>query len=485
MKIPFLEWLPDQAEFGGGLSYVNNAIPKALGYSSFPGTTLVSTALDNRCQGVYSVKDDSGNVYSFAGDSGKLYKLVGAVTPTYTDYSKAGGYSTGADEQIEFVKYGNRVISTNWNNNPQSLLLNLKQFSDLTTAFKCRHLAVVRDYVFAGNTKDTTDGVKENRVRWCATDDPTDWTYNESVTGAGYQDLPEGGAVQKIIGGEYATVFQEHRIQRFTFIGSDEATFQVDPLEKRGTPAPGSVIENGTQIYFLSWDGFRVFEGESSQPIGVDKVDQTFFADLDQNYFNRITSTIDPDRKLVMWSYPGSGSSGGTPNKIIIYHWPSGKWSQAGFTHDLITNYFSPSYTLEDLDTLGNIDALTISLDSRYYMNGETTMGVFGTDKKLYKLTGTALSATFDTQEFQLFEGKKGTLREIDPLIDGGTTTVSVSHRARLSDANGAWEAITAAPSGRYACKKSNRYHKVRIATTGDFDDALGVEVQGIQRGNR
>ena len=56
-------------------------------------------------------------------------------------------------------------------------------------------------------------------------------------------------------------------------------TFSADEIEQRGTDAPGSVIKLGRFIFYKSQDGFFMFNGESSEPIGAGKVDKTILAD--------------------------------------------------------------------------------------------------------------------------------------------------------------------------------------------------------------
>lgn len=480
MIIPFGEWKPDQADLRTGISDVNNAVPALEGYRSMDGLSVYSTAIDARCQGAFSLQDDTGNAFTFAGNATKLYRLV-STTPT--DYSIAGGYSTGSDERWAFAKYGERVIATNWNDYPQSYVLNDGyQFSNLTTEFKARVVANVGEFVFFGNTWDSTNGSRPNYVRWSALGDPTNYTSSRA-TQSGAQEFPDGGWVQAIIGGEYATIFQEHAITRGTPVGGS-LKYSFDKLEDRGTPAAGSVIKVGGIIYYLGHDGFYAFDGNSSTPIGAEKVDKYFLADVDKSYFNRITSCVDPETRVVMWGYPDTDDSG-VPSKVIMYHWPTGKWSKADLAHQVLFNYLTAGYTLEELDAFGNIDTITPTLDSKFWMGGEKAIGAFDSSNQLNTFTGTALSATFDTNEIQMTPQRKTMARELRPLIDGGTTTLTVGTRNNQADSVSYGSALIAAPSGRYATRSTARYHRFKQVTTGAFTHATGIEVNGHPRGSR
>lgn len=479
------DFLPDQMDFGNpGTSYVNNCIPFADGYKPFAGPSTFSNALTGRCQGAFVCNDKDGNTYNFAGDQTKLYSLSSA---TYSDVSRltGGAYSTGLDERWEFVKFGEKVIGTNFADVPQAITLAAANFAALdATAPKARHIGVVVDQVFLGNVYDTIDGNKPQRVWYSAINDPTDWTPDVN-TGCDYYDIEDVGAVQRIVGGEYGVIFMENAIVRATYIGGDQI-YQFDKLEVgRGTPAPGSVVQLGKFIFYLGKDGFYLFNGEYSEPIGKHKVDKYFYTDVDQNYFNRISALIDPQNSVIHWSYPGTGNTGGTPNKVISYNWATQRWAPADLTIEILCVHLSDGYTLEGLDTFGTLETLPASLDSRIWTGGGFNLACFETTHKLADLNGANLTATFDTGEFQLFEGSKGTIREIRPIIDGGTHTCKVATRNNLADSQAWGNAITQAPSGRFATRSTARYHKVRNTASGAWTFAKGVDVTGIKRGKR
>ena len=64
-------------------------------------------------------------------------------------------------------------------------------------------------------------------------------------------------------------------------------------------------------------NGFFMFDGQRSIPIGDGKVDQFFLQDLNYDKSDRITSIIDPREQVVLWSY-ASKESVSNPDKIIV-----------------------------------------------------------------------------------------------------------------------------------------------------------------------
>lgn len=483
MIINFGEWLPDSPDFANpGCTEAKNCIPVANSYQQLNSLSAYTTALDARCRGALSCKDKDGNAYNFAGDAGKLYSLASG---TFSDVSKSGGYAAGDSERWEFAKFGENIIATNWSNPMQSITLGAANFADLAgTPPQARHIGVVRDFLVTGNTYDATDGNVPHRVRWSAFNDITDWAYSAS-TQAGLQDLAgSGGWVQRIIGGEYGIIFQEHSIWRMSYEGPP-ILFRFDEVEPgRGTPAPGSVIALGANIFYLGQDGFYYFNTQSSTPIGKDKIDTYFWNDVDPSYLHLVSATIDPVNSLVMWAYPGVGHSG-ICNKLIMFNWSTGRWTHAEANTELLVSALSTGYTLESLDALGDLDSLTASMDSRLWSGGNTLLSAFDSTHKQASFTGAALTALLRTREFQITPGRRTSIRAIRPIADGGTHAVRLGTRNNQADAVEWGASIPQAPSGRFATRENTRYASVELQVSGGFNSIQAVDVDGKARGKR
>ena len=163
------DWVPDAADLGNpGSIQIVNALPGINGYKPMPSYSELTSALTAYCRGAIDVRDKSLNVYQFAGDETKLYELTGT---TWGDASIGGGYSTGAEERWEFILWKNKVLATNFSDDPQTIELGAALFSDMTTDLRFRHMAKIKNFVVACNTYDTTDGNKPDRVRWCGFND--------------------------------------------------------------------------------------------------------------------------------------------------------------------------------------------------------------------------------------------------------------------------------------------------------------------------
>lgn len=495
--ISFNEWLPDQPDYNNpGSNLLQNVLPKtSQSYGPFPSLTVVGGALTARCQGAYAMQDTSGNVRLFYGDASKLYRQDPSST-TPADVSKVGGYTTASTERWSMVLFGQRIVATNFNDPPQSYVEGTSAlFADMITSgltsLKARYCGIVKDWLVLGNTTDGTFGPQPQRVHWGAIDDPTNFptpgTSGAAAVQSDYQDLVgDAGWVQGIVGNlgtADGAIFQERAVVRMTYVGPP-AIFAFSVAEGvRGTPAPGSIIQVSNLAYYLGEDGFYAFDGTSSQPIGFDKVDKTFFEDLDQSYFHRITATYDPINKIIMWAYPGVGHSGGNPNRIICYHYGLNRWSvtAAGdITMEMFTRALSFGYTLEQLDAVSSsIDALTPSLDSRVWTGGRSLLACVNTDHKLCYFTGTSLAVTAETTEAEPVPGRIATITRARPIVDTTAATIQIGTRNRLADSESYGSAVAMDASGSCPVRATGRYHHARVAIPAatTWTHLQGVEV--------
>lgn len=489
--VPFGEWLPDHPDFqNGGALTAKNVIPDFRSYRPFPSLTTFSTSLGGRCIGAFVGRDKAGNYYNYAGDASALYVLAG-VSWTSTTRLVGGAYATASDEFWEFTQFGELVIGVNgYADDPQAISVGGANFAALGGApVRAKHIASVRDFVMMGNLSGNPQ-----MVRWSAINNATSWTANPATL-ADFQELPgDHGHVQKVIGGEYATIFQERAIYRATFVGSP-LVFQFDKVQTNlGAYAPQSVVSYRNTVFFLAEDGFQMFDGTQVLPIGVGKVDRTFFDDLDANYFYRIVAEVDPVRRLVAWAYPGSGNVGGNPNRILLYHWPSQRWSRIeDLDIEFIKRMVTGSVTLDGLDAFfSSIDAVTPELDSLRWVAGQFLFSAFNSGHRLAQFNGSSMAATVDTPELQLSKRGDNPLTyviEVHPIAEGLSASyqIAVGNRRTLTQSASFTAATSPVSAGAVQVRNTNRYHRFRLTTTSatEFTHIQGVDVTVRQDGER
>lgn len=475
--VKFGELLKDLPDYRNpGCLEANNVIPFGDGYKPFNSLEVVSSALDNRPQGLATLTSTDGTIKIVAGDSSKLYLLDNA---TFDDVSKSGGYTVSDLDQWSFTIFGNRIIASAIGQNIQSFVIGTDTvFSDLVS-LQTKFVTTVKDFLVTGYNAS-----QSQRVRWSAINDPTDFTVSQS-TQSDFQDLVgDHGQLQMIKGGEYLTAFMERAIYRGDYVGTP-LIFQFTKVDSNiGVLKSNSVVQYGTAYYFLSEDGFYMFNGRNSVPIGANKINKFFFNDLSTTYADRISGTVDPRNQLIVWSYP-SNSSVGESDKLIMYNYVTQRWSTADVDTYIVGQAQTPGYTLEQLDNISSsIDDLELSLDSPFWAGSRMYLSAFNTDNKLATFSGTPGTANILSSQIEL-EGRRSSLRNVRPIVSGGTTTVQTSSIDKQGNTETLKPAISLTSSGDAPMRCTGRYHKVQLNITGDFDDCLGFDAELVNEGKR
>ena len=476
------EWLPDLPDWGNpGCTVATNVIPAANSYRPFPGSTEVSAAMGARVQGAFACTDSDGNTVVFAGTATTLYKFSNADS-TWEDVTRTSGgaYSTEADGFWSFAKFGTRIIATNFVDDVQSFVLGSStDFAALAgSPPRAKFVAVAGEQVFLGRLATDPQG-----VAWCGIDDPTTWASSQTTLADSQALVGEGGHVTGLVGGDYVTVYQERAIFRADFIGAPVIWQFRNVVQNRGCKAPQSVIPVNKGSFFLADDGFYFFDGARSNEIGKNKVDKTFFTLLDADYLHRINGTVDPINSLVMWGFP-SGATAGTPNRMLIYNYSIGRWSQVtGVEYEFLFPDLSKGYTLEQLDAINaSLDALPFSLDSRAWTGGNLILAAFNTDHELVAFNDTYLAATVETAEREMCAPYRCFVSNVRPIVEGTSVTVTCALGYReVSSASPSYTSAVSVNSIGYApMRNSSRKHRVRIsvAAAGTWSHIAGAEVE-------
>ena len=113
-------------------------------------------------------------------------------------------------------------------------------------------ITTVRDFVLMG--KIGSDAAARAVV--AASTMPRSWGVDRSATQADFQDLPDGGNVTGLVGGEIGLIFQETSVRRMTYEGPP-IVFRIDKIANDiGASVPGSVAGLLDMAFFLHKSGF-------------------------------------------------------------------------------------------------------------------------------------------------------------------------------------------------------------------------------------
>jgi hypothetical protein len=367
-KVIFGEWLPDQPSITGAVTDAVNCYPVTNGYAALREAVDYSANAGQNLLVAFAGKF-AGASSLFAAGATQIYKFN--PSNTNLDALTTTGYSTV--ESWDITQFGSKMVLANGTDKLQAYdLSSSTYFADLAAAAPtARYVTVVRDFVVAASAAG-----EENKVYWSDINDETDWTPG-AASQSDTQLIPDGGDITGLAGGEYGLIFLERAIYRMSYAGSPYF-FQFDAISRTlGCISNGSIAQFGELTYFLSDDGFYVCDGKSVKNIGVEKINRWFFDNCVLGEIpTKMSATVDPVRKLVIWNF--TNSFGG--RYLLYYSIDLNKWSY-GTTDVVSLSYgLTPSATLEQLD-IYYFD--TTNQKTGTYTQSSTTVTVTVTDHGL------------------------------------------------------------------------------------------------------
>jgi hypothetical protein len=440
--------------------------------------------------------------------TGTTYYVINSATNTFNVSLTSGGAAvntTGAGsgthsmtyfytdlsttDQWQFAQFGNTVIAVQANSAPQAFDISsgstLAAFADLGgSPPNARYIMVVGRFVVLMGLTSTP-----NRVQWSDLDGITTWTAGTGFSN--YYDVPDGGIVRGGAGGEFGVVFQESAIRRMVYIPGNLPAFQIERIsEDEGLLGPYSIIRAGSRIFFVSQSGFRVVGASGAPvPIGREKVDRTFLADLDAANLHVLVGAADPASSRVFWAYKSEDTSSTTQfDKLIAYDWALERWSPPiSVAGEYLGSLVKPGLTLEGLDAISSdLDALDLSSLDSVQAALLSKLAAFDGDHKLGFFDGDNLEATLEVPE-QGAEGRRVFVRGFEVRTDAATVYGSVKHRANAQSTPSATSETLVNAQGicpqRIETKLARA--KIRIPAGTSWTYAMGVEPDFVPTGRR
>lgn len=475
-RITFGEWTPDQPGISNGLRRAENVYSKLIGYGGIPSVVNYSLDASENLNNVVAGKNTTGVTSVFASGATKLFKL-NSGTLALNNVSKSGNYSTATDERWRFTQFGSVIIAANGNAKLQGYNLNSSSlFADLAAdAPTSKYVTVVRDFVVSGHPSSYP-----NRVQWSALGDESSWTTS-ATTQADYQDIPDGGSIVGVTGGEFGLVFMDRAIHRMSYVGSP-LIFQFDNITRNfGCYEANSIIQYGGTSFFLGDDGFYACDGQTVTPIGNEKVNRFFFDNVDEGTLYLMSAAVDPSKKLIIWAYASVSSA--TADSLLIYNYQTQKWTSGTTSIDRIASTSTPAVTLEGMDVYGNLDTILTTFDSRLWLGGKLQLaGVDGA--KIVTFTGANATAYLETGDIEV-PGSTSAITMVKPIVDDGSGSVALLSRRLLSESTTFGSQTAADSENRVAVRGIGRYHRLQLTPTGSWTSAVGIDIDLSPLGTR
>lgn len=481
--IPFGDFTPDQASIKPGASQlIKNVQPHADGYGPSNSLDLIATGIANEPLGAlqYYV---GGNSFLLIGDAANLYWITASGAT-----SGGTGYTANDVDGWAFDVFGDFAYAINETDGLLSADSSAQgAFSAVAGSPNAKYLQDFKEFLFAGQVTG-----EPARIQWSAFNDPTDWVVNPGVTQADFNDMPaELGAVQGLTGGQYIKVYQRRGISRGTFVGGS-TIFRFDTMDRsKGLLAPKSLVSTGVLDFFLSDDGFNVFDTQRVFNIGDDRVNEFFYDRCPSADRPRVRGSIDYRRRMVTWTWPGS-------RDYLRYSYKYDKWVLFCFDASLSpVNVYpievaKPGYTLDETapgetTDLDGSDSLPASFDDPFWISENAEPG-FLLDGNVYQATGGSLVAVLETSDTQPAAARRSYVNELWPMVDADTVSGIVAAREQKVGGiviDGASTAMNQA--GFCPAHKSGRYFRARveIAANQDWTRASGVQMAYKDAGKR
>jgi hypothetical protein len=513
-RIPFGPWTPDLPPVVNqqGVTTARNVVPINGGYGPLGSLSTVTgaTALVNYCRGAIGGIDFGGNAYNFTGDQNDLYQILegGADEISKT----TGGYDTSLEGRWEFAAFGETIIAVNYGNESQYFdIRSSSTFDDISgltiapAVPRARHVGVIDNFLVMGNIFDSQIGTHPEAISWSAINNSLSWpTRGQSGAVAVQSDRQilegNGGWVQAVTpGAEVGAIFQENAVWRMDYVGGD-VVFNLSRVEpNRGLLIPGLAVPVSRWVFYLSEDGFYLFDYTSSKPIGKDRINDTFFADYDADYPDRVFAVRDPDQTRIYVLYPGSGNSSGTPNKILVYDWALDMFTDAEVDAECLTWAVTPGLTLdspgtaEDPDILGNDPGDgsdtdppgNETFDIRQAPPGAIKLGAYDTSHVLSDFTGSNVGGTLVTGDIEFNPGARTFVNEVRPIVEGGDATIQIASTAKKNASFEFCPISKQDDDGKCPTRSDGRYHRIKTNLPATFTSAVGLDLEGRVSGRK
>lgn len=361
-RLSFGEYRPDiDDNLSPYTSTAFNVLPRGDGYGPMPSISVLTSTLPGPCRGYFYARAADGSIVVFAATADRIYRLNN-TNFGWVDVSKSGSAYTSvpSNDQWQFVQFNSLVFATQIAAPLQVFnLTSSTEFGDAAgSPPQARYISVVSRFLVLSGIQNAP-----YRVQWSGLNNVNASTSWDNVTlQSNYQDLPDGGLVRGVGGGESGIILQDAAARRMTYAPGNPIIFQIDRIsEEKGIFAPLSLTRSGDRLFWLGTDGLKMAApGEYPRPIGKDATDRTLFEDLDQTNLQFCIGASDPSATRWFLAYKSKSGQSGLFDRLLCYDWAINRFSLINVRGEYLATLARPGLTLENLDEIAP-GALSIS----------------------------------------------------------------------------------------------------------------------------
>lgn len=467
--IRFGEWLPDRPAFeNAGAVEAKNV--RAVGEDYVPISELVAitSALGDVCRGTFSALGSDGVPYTFAGTETGMFLRNGS---SWTDVSNTTPYTGTSANRWRFAQFGDYVFAVNGIDPMQYYQLGVStEFADVTGAPVCSWIVVLNNFLIACGING-----EPKKVQWSAFDDPLDWTASPA-TQADSQLVQDIGDITAITGGQNSgVVIASNGTALMEYVGVP-LIFTFRTFEpNRGSRVQGSVVSYSNSVFYLGEDGFYLFNGAQSIPIGQNKVDQWFRQNANMSALYTMWASIDPRNKIVMWGV--SGSSDNYTEKVLIYSFADNRFTWMEKKIEAMASLLTEAVNVDDVDE--DVDGIEAFTDSTIYTGGRMLTTAFNDSHELCAFSGAYLPATIIGTEQQVNPNGRAYIYSLALYGDYTDAEMAIQYRSLQT------QTPTTSPyiepettTGEANFGIDARFHRAVVRMTGQWDRIAGYKVR-------
>lgn len=447
-----LTFAPDATDIAPEILTAVSGIPTMRGYASPPtaGSALAS-ALGGAPNGGAIVMDSTGAARILVAANGHIYEFGSGA------WSDRG---TLATSKSWFTAFGSDTYLFNISSKPYKITGSSTPTA--VTGPKAQAGDAAGYFLMVGNTDDgstglsTSFGAQPGRW-WCsAYADGTSWAPSVTTQCAtGLLSDSAGGIVGIRALGDKFAVYKAGALYLATYIGPPEVFAFQRISDRIGSVNQAGIVKVDGVHYFIGSENIWRFDGNGPpQPIG-DGIREWFFASLDRPNNSLIQGRHDPYNRLVYWHYPGAGGS--TINKVLVYHYPTGRFGAFDLT---VTQVFNT----EGGQLFATTSDGTAKQLSMVYTDASYVI-------KSLSAAGTALTMTTN---WYGDENQVSLCHRVKPKFRTAFTTGALVHSTSMfigdTPVVGSSQSMS---NGRYDILMSGRYHRDAHTYTGDGEIEL------------
>lgn len=461
--IPLLGFAPDaEPTTPGVIVECDNMIPYESGMEAAPSPVNVGvSALAAACQGAAITRDLSNTSLTFAGTSTNLYLKSGS------SWSSVGsGYTLSADDVWRFAVFGNSPLAVCSATN--LLKYSGGAFAAIAGAPKAKVVISAKGFVMLLATNEGTYGDSPDRW-WCsALFNEMDWTPNVATQCATGRLVEGSGPLTAGLRmGDTIVAYKERCIFVGQYVGASAVWQWSPPIGDVGCVGVEAVADTPIGHVFVGSDNIYVFDGTRPVPIG-DAIKQWWLDNSSAQYRYRTKVLWDRENGRVYVFYP-SLSSTGACDAVLVYHVGTKRWGAMTRNVEAVINYASDGITYDGGSALvTDYDSgPAISFDSPFWLTSKSSPGFFGTDHKVYTLTGVPGYSYFVTGDY----GDEGAYSMCTALrvrcallpsdLDCQGYTFQMSGGASSAGSTSVFD------GSKFPMRQTGRFHRFLVSMTG------------------